>query len=118
LTSVTNEVSLPLENGKLPVVETVIPVNHVKEPVHQELPLISEKVSSNAQEDTPKNSFASIAHAIFVVNLSRNTAVEQLDRVFKKSGSIKRNGIQVRSNKVYFFYTFPTAAFLNAHCLL
>lgn len=43
------------------------------------------------------------AHAIFVANLPMNATVEQLDRVFKKFGSIKRDGIQVRSNKVCFF---------------
>lgn len=40
------------------------------------------------------------AYAIFVANLPMNATVEQLDRVFKKFGPIKPNGIQVRSNKV------------------
>ncbi|CAK8539772.1 unnamed protein product [Lathyrus sativus] len=51
-TIISKEVSLPLENGKLPVPETVIPVNHVKEPIHQELPpslffpLTTQKISN------------------------------------------------------------------------
>ncbi|CAI8617622.1 unnamed protein product [Vicia faba] len=170
-TIISKEVSLPLENGKVPVVETVIPVNHVKEPVHQELPPITEKVASNAQEDTPKKSFASIvnalkdnsapfhlraspaksavqpprvhnsvpapevqappntdiplernnensgkAHAIFVANLPMSATVEQLDWVFKKFGSIKRDGIQVRSNKgsCFGFVEFESAASLQS----
>ncbi|CAJ1939730.1 unnamed protein product, partial [Sphenostylis stenocarpa] len=39
------------------------------------------------------------AYAIFVANLPMNATVEQLDRVFKKFGPIKRDGIQVRSSK-------------------
>lgn len=66
-TIITKEVTLPLENGKLPVVESVIPVNHVKEPIHQELPPVTEKVAStNTQEDTPKKSFASIVSFIYL----------------------------------------------------
>ena len=60
-TIISKEVSLPLENGKLSVTENVIPVNHAKEPSHQEPePTSIEKVASNTQEDTPKKSFASI----------------------------------------------------------
>ncbi|GMY25838.1 putative G3BP-like protein [Fagus crenata] len=39
------------------------------------------------------------AHAIFVPNLPMDATVEQLEVVFKKYGSIKPDGIQVRSNK-------------------
>jgi RNA recognition motif-containing protein len=54
------------------------------------------------------------AHAIFVANLPMTATVEQLDRVFKKFGPIKRDGIQVRSNKVRLL---PTAhyVFLTTH---
>lgn len=45
-------------------------------------------------------------HSIFVSNLPFNATVEQLDEAFKKFGPIKRDGIQVRSNKVWFAYYF------------
>lgn len=44
--------------------------------------------------------FTGKAYAIFVANLPMNATVEQLERVFKKFGPIKRDGIQVRSSKV------------------
>lgn len=65
-TNISKEVSLPLENGKLSVTENVIPVNHVKETIHQEQPSSTEKVASNTQEDTPKKSFASIVSFIYL----------------------------------------------------
>ncbi|KAL1365840.1 hypothetical protein HN51_013802 [Arachis hypogaea] len=152
-TSISKEASQPLENGKLSAADSVVPVNHVKEPNHQEHQPSIEKVASNMQDDAPKKSFASIvnalkenaapfhvrtspvkpveqprvsnvpalepqapapvpdsplekntentgkAYAIFVANLPLNATVEQLERVFKKFGPIKRDGIQVRSNK-------------------
>lgn len=64
--SVSKEVSQPLENGKLSVAEKVIPVNPVKESSHQEQHPSPEKAASNAQEDTPKKSFASIVSFIYL----------------------------------------------------
>lgn len=46
------------------------------------------------------------AYAIFVANLPMNATVEQLERVFQKFGPIKRDGIQVRSNKVSLLQAF------------
>ncbi|OIV93345.1 hypothetical protein TanjilG_23281 [Lupinus angustifolius] len=63
-TIVSKEVSEPIENGKLPVAETVVPVNLVKEPSHQEHLPITEKAASPTQEDLPKKSFASIVNAL------------------------------------------------------
>jgi RNA recognition motif-containing protein len=40
------------------------------------------------------------AHAIYVRNLPLNATETQLEDEFKKFGTIKENGIQVRSNKV------------------
>ncbi|KAK2380783.1 myosin ATPase [Trifolium repens] len=56
------------------------------------------------------------AHAIFVANLPMTATVEQLDRVFKKFGPIKRDGIQVRSNKgsCFGFVEFESAASLQS----
>nr|BAE71310.1 putative ras-GTPase-activating protein SH3-domain binding protein [Trifolium pratense] len=56
------------------------------------------------------------AHAIFVANLPMTATVEQLDRVFKKFGTIKRDGIQVRSNKgsCFGFVEFESAASLQS----
>lgn len=39
-------------------------------------------------------------HSIYVRNLPFDATVEQLEEEFKKFGPIKRDGIQVRSNKV------------------
>lgn len=64
--SVSKEVSQPLENGKLSVTEKVIPVNHVKEPSHQEQHSSTEKAASNTQEDAPKKSFASIVSLCYL----------------------------------------------------
>jgi hypothetical protein len=55
------------------------------------------------------------AHAIYVRNLPLNATETQLEDEFKKLGTIKQNGIQVRSNKVLFssftgfgiFYCYP-----------
>lgn len=41
-------------------------------------------------------------HSIYVRNLPFDATVEQLEEEFKKFGPIKRDGIQVRSNKVLF----------------
>ena len=40
-------------------------------------------------------------HSIFVRNLPYDATVEQLKEEFKKFGPIKRDGIQVRSSKVW-----------------
>lgn len=40
------------------------------------------------------------SYAIFVAKLPMNATVEELEKVFKQFGPIKRDGIQVRSNKV------------------
>ncbi|KAI4335897.1 hypothetical protein L6164_014494 [Bauhinia variegata] len=42
-------------------------------------------------------------HSIYVRNLPFNATVEQLEEVFKKFGSIKPDGIQVRSSKGFCF---------------
>ncbi|XP_027346292.1 ras GTPase-activating protein-binding protein 1-like isoform X3 [Abrus precatorius] len=166
--TVSKEVSQPVENGKLSVTETVVPVNHVKESNHQEHHSHTEKAASNTQEDAPKKSFASIvnalkdnaapfhirtspvktveqprvssvpvsevpatstdspteksnenagkAYAIFVANLPMNATVEQLERVFKKFGPIKPDGIQVRSNKgsCFGFVEFESATSMQS----
>ncbi|MED6180497.1 hypothetical protein PIB30_011014 [Stylosanthes scabra] len=171
-TSISKEASQPLENGKLSADDSVVPVNHVKEPNHQEHQPSIEKAAPNMQDDAPKKSFASIvnalkenaapfhvrtspvkpveqprvsnvpalepqapapvadsplekntentgkAYAIFVANLPTNATVEQLERVFKKFGPIKRDGIQVRSNKqqasCFGFVEFESATSMQA----
>lgn len=47
-------------------------------------------------------SFTAEGHSIHVRNLPYDATVEQLEKEFKKFGSIKRDGIQVRSSKVWF----------------
>nr|AFK42895.1 unknown [Medicago truncatula] len=62
------------------------------------------------------NENAGRAHAIFVANLPMSATVEQLDRAFKKFGPIKRDGIQVRSNKgsCFGFVEFESAASMQS----
>lgn len=44
-------------------------------------------------------------HSIYVRNLSQNATPSQLEDVFSKFGPIKQGGVQVRSNKVFFYST-------------
>ena len=44
------------------------------------------------------------AHAIYVRSLPVNATPEQLEEEFKKFGTIKHDGIQVRSHKVLTFF--------------
>ncbi|XVF08919.1 hypothetical protein REPUB_Repub07fG0046100 [Reevesia pubescens] len=67
--------------------------------------------SDNAPESS--NDEEAEGHSIYVRNLPYNATPAQLDEAFKKFGPIKRNGIQVRSNKQGFtfgFVEFETAS--------
>lgn len=44
--------------------------------------------------------FIGKAYVIFVANLPNNATVEQLEQEFKKFGTIKPDGVKVRSSKV------------------
>ena len=63
-------------------------------------PFHTQLVSSNIYDCT----CPAKTHAIFVPNLPMNSTVEQLEAVFNNFGSIKHNGIQVRSSKVCFIF--------------
>ncbi|XVF54439.1 hypothetical protein PTKIN_Ptkin05aG0180300 [Pterospermum kingtungense] len=66
----------------------------------------------NAPESSNDNEEAE-GHSIYVRNLPYNATPAQLEEAFKKFGPIKRNGIQVRSNKQGFtfgFVEFETAS--------
>ncbi|KAL6899058.1 hypothetical protein ACP4OV_005716 [Aristida adscensionis] len=77
-------------------------------PVTDVPPFSSNSENSNAQEPEVD------AHAIYVRNLPLNATETQLEDEFKKFGTIKQNGIQVRSNKIqgfcYGFVEFEDAA--------
>ncbi|KAJ7943335.1 Ras GTPase-activating protein-binding protein 2-like [Quillaja saponaria] len=62
------------------------------------------------------NDHAGKAYAIFVANLPMSATVEQLEQVFKKFGPIKRDGIQVRSNKgsCFGFVEFESASSMTS----
>lgn len=47
-------------------------------------------------------SISAEGHSIYVRNLPFDATVDHLEEEFKKFGPIKRDGIQVRSNKVLF----------------
>ncbi|XVF11780.1 hypothetical protein REPUB_Repub08aG0057500 [Reevesia pubescens] len=66
----------------------------------------------NTPESSNDNEEAE-GHSIYVRNLPYNATPAQLEEAFKNFGSIKRNGIQVRSNKQGFtfgFVEFETAS--------
>ncbi|KHG21577.1 Putative G3BP-like protein [Gossypium arboreum] len=67
--------------------------------------------SDNAPESSNDNEEAE-GHSIYVRNLPYTATPAQLEVAFKKFGPIKRNGIQVRSNKQGF--TFGFVEFENA----
>ncbi|KAK3157993.1 hypothetical protein QOZ80_2AG0131420 [Eleusine coracana subsp. coracana] len=66
-------------------------------PVSDALPFSSNPENSNNQEPEVD------AHAIYVRNLPLNATETQLEDEFRKFGTIKANGIQVRSNKIQGF---------------
>ncbi|CAD6250960.1 unnamed protein product [Miscanthus lutarioriparius] len=66
-------------------------------PVTDVLPFSSNPDNSNIQEPEVD------AHAIYVRSLPLNATETQLEDEFKKFGTIKQNGIQVRSNKIQGF---------------
>ncbi|KOM31743.1 hypothetical protein LR48_Vigan01g129800 [Vigna angularis] len=75
------------------------PVKAVEQPRVLSIPA-SEAPTPSVESPTEKsNENGGKAYAIFVANLPMNATVEQLERVFKKFGPIKRDGIQVRSSK-------------------
>ncbi|KAJ7953920.1 Ras GTPase-activating protein-binding protein 2-like [Quillaja saponaria] len=89
-------------------------------PVEQErlsaipTPEVQAPISNTMMEKN--NDHAGKAYAIFVANLPMSATVEQLERVFKKFGSIKRDGIQVRSNKgsCFGFVEFESASSMTS----
>lgn len=74
---------------------------------------VSEKAYPNAQgsaysvDGTPGSSnIQEEGYSIYVRNLPMNATAQQLEQEFKKFGSIKHDGIQVRSNKQGFCFGF------------
>lgn len=59
-------------------------------------------VSNSALENDHVHEEAE-GHSIYLRDLPPSVTVEQVEEVFKKFGSIKRNGVQVRSNKGFCF---------------
>ncbi|ONI31024.1 hypothetical protein PRUPE_1G288100 [Prunus persica] len=70
------------------------PVERPREPV---TPVALPPQNNSAPEKN--NVPAGKSYAIFVAKLPMNATVEELEKVFKQFGPIKRDGIQVRSNK-------------------
>ncbi|KAL6186748.1 hypothetical protein ACLB2K_042867 [Fragaria x ananassa] len=75
--------------------------------------------NNSTASSVEKNSVPAVkAHAIFVANLPMSATVEELDKLFKQFGSIKRDGIQVRSNKVqgtcFGFVEFESASSMQS----
>ncbi|MBA0559550.1 hypothetical protein Golob_016508 [Gossypium lobatum] len=68
-------------------------------------PIVAVPNSDSAPESSNENEEAE-GHSIYVRNLPYNATPAQLEEAFKKFGPIKRNGIQVRSNKQGFTFGF------------
>ncbi|KAJ1393929.1 RNA-binding domain superfamily, partial [Sesbania bispinosa] len=131
-TGISKEVNQPLENGKLSVTEKVnalkdnaapfhvrtSPVKPVEQPRVSSIPAPEAPAPSTDSPTEKNNENAGKAYAIFVANLPMNATVEQLERVFKKFGPIKHDGIQVRSNKqqgsCFGFVEFESAASMQS----
>lgn len=64
--NVSQEVNQPLDNEKLSVTEKVVASNIVNESIQLDSHPGAEKTAPNAQEDTPKKSFASIVSFIYI----------------------------------------------------
>ncbi|XP_020407264.1 nuclear transport factor 2 isoform X1 [Zea mays] len=98
IVKVMKEVSLP---APAPPTRTAPPKPEKQSPalapVKDVLPFSSNPENGNIQE--PEDD----AHAIYVRNLPLNATETQLEDEFKKFGTIKQNGIQVRSNKIQGF---------------
>ncbi|XP_075480914.1 nuclear transport factor 2-like isoform X1 [Primulina tabacum] len=80
-----------------PEKQTVIPVTE---------PLDSEASAPSAPVDTPESKDDQDevdGHSIYIRNLPLNATVAQLEAEFKKFGTIKQDGVQVRSNKLQGF---------------
>ncbi|XP_050373856.1 nuclear transport factor 2-like [Argentina anserina] len=95
------------------------PVERPRAPVPA--PVAPEALTRNNSTATSveKNTVPAVkAHAIFVANLPMSATVEDLDKLFKQFGSIKRDGIQVRSNKVqgtcFGFVEFESASSMQS----
>nr|KJB51063.1 hypothetical protein B456_008G199600 [Gossypium raimondii] len=96
-----------------------VPINNVrvapKEPhsIVSAKPAPATEVALPNSDNTPESSNDNEeGHSIYVRNLPYTATPAQLELAFKKFGPIKRNGIQVRSNKQGF--TFGFVEFENA----
>ncbi|XP_061360343.1 nuclear transport factor 2-like [Gastrolobium bilobum] len=88
-----------LKDNAAPFHVRTSPVKPVEQPRVTSVPASEAPAPSTDSPSEKNNENGGKAYAIFVANLPMNATVEQLDRVFKKFGPIKRDGIQVRSNK-------------------
>lgn len=93
--SIVNE----LKQNAAPFHVRASPVKTVEQPRVSSMPAPEAPAPSSDSPTEKNNENGGKAYAIFVANLPMNATVEQLERVFKKFGAIKRDGIQVRSNK-------------------
>ncbi|XP_052483289.1 nuclear transport factor 2-like [Gossypium raimondii] len=92
-----------------------VPTNNVgAKPVNQR-PVLSAKIAPTPAAEVPNSDHApgssndneeAEGHSIYVRNLPYNATPQQLEEAFRKFGTIKCNGIQVRSNKQGFTFGF------------
>ncbi|KAG5143847.1 hypothetical protein JHK82_019542 [Glycine max] len=88
-----------LKENAAPFHVRVSPVKLLEQPRVSSIPAPEAPAPSTDSPPEKNNEIGGKAYAIFVANLPMNATVEQLERVFQKFGPIKRDGIQVRSNK-------------------
>ncbi|KAK9034479.1 hypothetical protein V6N11_050643 [Hibiscus sabdariffa] len=98
-----------------------VPTNNVRAAPKEQRSIVSAKTAPATEAAIPNNDNApessndneeAEGHSIYVRNLPFTATPAQLEVAFKKFGPIKRNGIQVRSNKQGF--TFGFVEFENA----
>ncbi|XWS60431.1 hypothetical protein CRYUN_Cryun07bG0036000 [Craigia yunnanensis] len=97
-----------------------VPTNNVRAAPADQQSIVSAKPAPAPEAVVPNSDNAPESsneyeegHSIYVRNLPYNATPTQLEEAFKKFGPIKRNGIQVRSNKQGFtfgFVEFETAS--------
>ncbi|XWS37262.1 hypothetical protein CRYUN_Cryun19dG0028300 [Craigia yunnanensis] len=92
-----------------------VPTNNVKAAPADQLSIVSAKPAPAPEAAVPNSDNVpessndieeAEGHSIYVKNLPYNATPAQLEEAFKKFGPIKRNGIQVRSNKQGFTFGF------------
>ncbi|GAB2220608.1 hypothetical protein Droror1_Dr00008269 [Drosera rotundifolia] len=98
------------KSGKVaPAVSIQVSCDSAATSTQVQVPVTSSKPSESSppNDDTGKRSnneqTEEIGYSIYIGNLPHDATVEQVEREFKRFGTIKEGGVQVRCNKEFFF---------------